>query len=48
MDPLEASVLGVYMHGLTGDAVAGKKGQHSLIASDIIRGIPSVFRSLKK
>jgi NAD(P)H-hydrate epimerase len=48
MDPLKASVLGVYMHGLTGDAVAGEKGQHSLIASDIIRGIPSVFSSLKK
>jgi len=48
MDPLEASVLGVYMHGLTGDAVASEKGQHSLIASDIIRGIPSVFRLLKK
>jgi hydroxyethylthiazole kinase-like uncharacterized protein yjeF len=48
MDPLEATILGVYMHGLTGDAVAGKKGQHSLIASDIIRDIPSVFRSLKK
>ncbi|KPK02582.1 MAG: hypothetical protein AMK71_01705 [Nitrospira bacterium SG8_35_4] len=48
MDPLEASVLGVYMHGLAGDAVAGEKGQHSLIASDIIRGIPSVFRLLKQ
>lgn len=48
MDPLEASVLGVYMHGLTGDAVSEKKGKHSLIASDIIREIPSVFRSLEK
>jgi hydroxyethylthiazole kinase-like uncharacterized protein yjeF len=48
MDPLEAAVLGVYIHGLTGDAVAGKKGQHSLIASDIIREIPAVLRSLEK
>ena len=47
MDPLEASVLGVYLHGLAGDAAAGKKGQHALIASDIISRIPSVFRSLQ-
>jgi len=48
MNPLKASVLGVFIHGLTGDTVAGEKGQHSLIASDIIRGMPSVFRSLRK
>jgi NAD(P)H-hydrate epimerase len=48
VDPLEASVLGVYMHGLTGDAVAEKRGQHSLVASDIIKAIPSVFKSLKQ
>jgi hydroxyethylthiazole kinase-like uncharacterized protein yjeF len=46
MDPFEAAVLGVYVHGLTGDAVAGKKGQYSLIASDIIRELPAALRSL--
>lgn len=48
MSPRDASVLGVYMHGLTGDAAAGKKGKHSLIASDIIKALPPVFRSIKK
>jgi NAD(P)H-hydrate epimerase len=43
----DAAILGVYMHGLTGDFAAEKKGKHSLIASDIIRSIPSVFKSLE-
>jgi len=47
MSPVEASMLGVFLHGLAGDAVAEEKGQHSLVASDIIRKIPAVFRSLK-
>ncbi len=41
-----AAVLGVYMHGLIGDVVAGRKGKHSLIASDIINAIPKVFKSI--
>ncbi|MBI5739314.1 MAG: NAD(P)H-hydrate dehydratase [Nitrospirae bacterium] len=45
--PQDASVLGVYMHGLAGDVVAQKKGEHSLIASDIIDALPAVFRRVK-
>jgi len=47
LTPLNASILGVYMHGLIGDIVAQKKGRHSLIASDIINAIPSVFRRIR-
>ncbi len=47
LDPLETSILGVYMHGLAGDIAAGKKGEHSLIASDIIDSIPEAFISMK-
>jgi NAD(P)H-hydrate epimerase len=43
----KASILGVYLHGLIGDSVAQKKGKHSLIASDIINAIPSVFKSAR-
>jgi hydroxyethylthiazole kinase-like uncharacterized protein yjeF len=43
----DAALLGVYLHGLTGDITAQKKGEHSLIASDIINAIPAVFRSVK-
>lgn len=46
MDPLDASVLGVYLHGLSGDIAAEEKGMHSLIAGDIIESIPAAFLSL--
>ncbi|MDP1759243.1 MAG: NAD(P)H-hydrate dehydratase, partial [Thermodesulfovibrionales bacterium] len=48
LTPLEASILGVYMHGLAGDIAAKSKGEHSLIASDIIDSIPEAFYFLKK
>ncbi|NWF52259.1 MAG: NAD(P)H-hydrate dehydratase [Nitrospirae bacterium] len=44
--PVHACILGVYMHGLAGDIVASEKGQHSLIATDIIDRIPFAFKSL--
>jgi hydroxyethylthiazole kinase-like uncharacterized protein yjeF len=47
MSPANASVVGVYMHGLAGDIIAGEKGQNSLIASDIINNLPKVFRSIR-
>lgn len=48
LNPEEASVLGVYLHGLAGDLAAAKSGEHSLTASDIIFFIPSAFTSLNK
>jgi NAD(P)H-hydrate epimerase len=48
LSPQDASILGVYMHGLVGDIVAEKKGQRSLVASDIIHALPDVFRMLEK
>jgi len=45
--PLHAAVLGVYMHGLAGDLAAGDKGEHSLIASDIIDALPEAFKELQ-
>jgi len=47
LNPLEASIIGVYMHGLAGDIAAKSKGEHSLIASDIIDSIPEAFSFLK-
>ncbi len=35
-DPLDATITGVYLHGLAGDLAAGKLGMRSMIASDII------------
>ncbi|MBF0328985.1 MAG: NAD(P)H-hydrate dehydratase [Nitrospirae bacterium] len=48
MNPEDASVLGVFLHGLAGDLAADKLGEHSLIASDIISFIPDAFISLSK
>ncbi len=48
LSPQNAAILGVYMHGLTGDIVSEKKGQISLIASDIVKAIPdAVVRFIK-
>jgi len=47
LSPADASTLGVYMHGHAGDIVADKKGQQSMVASDIINALPGVFRSIK-
>jgi NAD(P)H-hydrate epimerase len=44
--PLHASILGVFMHGLAGNIAASEKGEHSLIATDIIDKIPIAFHSL--
>jgi NAD(P)H-hydrate epimerase len=47
LNPVEASVCGVYLHGLAGDEAAEDKGERSLIASDIIHALPAAFRCLK-
>ena len=46
LSPADASALGVYIHGYAGDIVADKKGQRSMVASDIIHELPRVFRSI--
>lgn len=43
---LDAAVLGVYVHGLAGDIAAGRLGQISLMATDIIAALPEAFKEL--
>jgi len=43
LKPLEATILGVYLHGVCGDNVAQKKGEHGLIAGDLVEEIPDVI-----
>ncbi len=40
----EAACLGVYIHGLAGDAAAERLGEYSVMASDIIDSISDVIR----
>ncbi|MCI8514743.1 MAG: NAD(P)H-hydrate dehydratase [Lachnospiraceae bacterium] len=39
MPPYEAAVLGVYLHGLAGDAAAEEVGTYALMAEDILQGL---------
>jgi NAD(P)H-hydrate epimerase len=41
--PLDAAVAGVYIHGLCGDNVAQRNGEHGLIAGDLVQEIPNVM-----
>ena len=46
-EPLHACIFGAYVHGLSGDIAASGKGQHSLIATDIIHALPDAFKAIK-
>lgn len=42
-DPMSASILSVFAHGMAGDMAAEHKGQIGMIASDIVEEIPEVW-----
>lgn len=44
----EAALLGVYLHGLSGDVSAKGNSQESLIASDIIENIGNAYKIIQK
>lgn len=44
LDVFDASVLGVYVHGLAGDLAAKDKGEIGLIAGDILENIPYAIK----
>lgn len=44
VEPLDATVFGVYLHGLAGDAAAAAFGEHAMLAGDLIRQIGPVLR----
>lgn len=46
--PLEAAVIGVYLHGLSGDIAAQTVGKQALLASDLVAGIGSAYLHLEK
>ncbi len=45
--PYNAAVLGAFLHGLAGDIAAQKVGEYSLIASDVIDGLPKAICMLR-
>lgn len=46
-EPLEATLLGVWLHGAAGDSAACEMGEHSMLARDIIKHLPNAFKRLK-
>jgi NAD(P)H-hydrate epimerase len=45
-DPLEATLIGVYIYGLAGDFVAEKLGKEATLPSDLIENISEAFQYL--
>jgi NAD(P)H-hydrate epimerase len=43
-DPARAAVAAAYLHGLAGDVAAEAMGEHSLVATDLLTGLPAAFR----
>jgi ADP-dependent NAD(P)H-hydrate dehydratase / NAD(P)H-hydrate epimerase len=41
---LFAVLAAVYLHGLAGDVMHESMGEHSLVATDLLRGLPEAFR----
>ena len=44
--PIDSAIAGVYLHGYAGDLAKEKKGEFSLIATDIIEEIPEVLKRM--
>ena len=42
--PADAACVGVYLHGLSGDAAAHMKGERGIIAGDLINCLPAVMK----
>jgi NAD(P)H-hydrate epimerase len=43
LEPLKASLLAVYVHGMIGDSIARERGALGILASDIIERIPAAL-----
>ncbi len=43
-DAARAAVAAAYLHGLAGDMAAESMGEHSLVATDLLTGLPEAFR----
>jgi ADP-dependent NAD(P)H-hydrate dehydratase / NAD(P)H-hydrate epimerase len=47
-DPMLAVCAAVHLHGLAGDVMRGIMGEHSLVATDLLRGLPEAFELTRK
>jgi NAD(P)H-hydrate epimerase len=47
-NPVNVAILGVYIHGLSGDIAAKKESYESLIASDIVKNLGKAFNHIRR
>jgi NAD(P)H-hydrate epimerase len=45
---LEAVFAAVHLHGLAGDVARESMGEHSLVATDLLKGLPEAFRRVRE
>lgn len=46
LEPAQAAVCGVYLHGLAGDRTAERASQYGMLPTDLIEALPGVFGEL--
>lgn len=46
LNPLNAAVTAVFLHGLTGDKVAFEKGEYGLLAGDLVETLPYTIKDI--
>jgi len=47
-DAFAGTMAAVHLHGLAGDVMRESMGEHSLVATDLLRGLPEAFRRAQK
>ena len=47
LSPIDAAKAGVYLHGLSGDLMLEKRGEISLTAMDILKGLPNAIKKVQ-
>jgi NAD(P)H-hydrate epimerase len=45
---VEAVIAAVHLHGLAGDVARESMGEHSLVATDLVRALPEAFRRVRE
>ena len=43
-----AVLAAVHLHGLAGDLMRERVGEHSLVATDLLKGLPEAFRRTRE
>jgi NAD(P)H-hydrate epimerase len=47
-DAMLAVCAAVHLHGLAGDVMRERVGEHSLVATDLLKGLPDAFERSRK